>query len=111
MSVEFIPAFQPIINRMRKKGVELKPESVLYIDTLITYILNFKLLNNKEIAELHKAIADYLIKHKDKTYEEMVKKSKTLRGKVKWEEVDSIYQNQLKEWEQLMIDICNAEEW
>lgn len=111
MSITIIPNTKPFVDKMRRKGLFIHPNDLLYIDILNDYILNNNILTSKELTELNHKIVNYLIENKDKTYVEMIKKSKTLKDKVDWEHVEQVYQNELADWDKLLEELTENENY
>ena len=98
-----------MLNSMRSKGIEISQNDSLYIDLLNKYILNKKILNKDELRELNQSVITYLVEHPKKNYVDLMKKSKTLKGKVDWEELEKYYQQELTDWDNLLADIDKVE--
>lgn len=79
-----------LFNEMRAMGIKVSQASTCSIMDVCDYLINNKVLTITDLRELNHGIVRYIAEN-DMTSDEFIdlmKKSKVLRGKVKWEEVD-----------------------
>ena len=98
-------SMQPFYNAMHDIGIKELGDSTFFAEEANLYILKHKILPIDELRELNHKIVQYM-KEMDnpqaEDYCKLFRKSKALRDKVDWEEVDRLADKSKKEWEELM---------
>lgn len=112
--IEYVPNCTLLFNAMRENGIEVIPNDTLYIQLLENYLLDKKILTPDELIENNHGGIKYLLdKIKEPTSSDFInafKRSKMLKGKqIDYEWIASIYEKQLKEWNELLGFIENQE--
>lgn len=113
-AIEYVPNCTLLFNAMRENGIEVIPNDTLYIQLLENYLLDKKILTPDELIENNHGGIKYLLdKIKEPTSTDFInafKRSKMLKGKqIDYEWIASIYDKQLKEWNDLLSFIENQE--
>ena len=98
-------SMQPFYSAMHDIGIKELGDSTFFAEEANLYILKHKILPIDELRELNHKIVQYM-KEMDnpqaEDYCKLFRKSKALRDKVDWEEVDRLADKSKKEWEELM---------
>ena len=98
-------SMQPFYNTMHDIGIKELGDSTFFAEEANLYILKHKILSIDELRELNHKIVLYMKEMKNpqaEDYGKCLRKSKALKGKVDWEEVDRLADKSKKEWEELM---------
>ncbi len=98
-------SMQPLYNVMHDIGIKELGDSTFFAEEANLYILKHKILSIDELRELNHKIVLYMKEMKNPQAEDYCKclrKSKALKGKVDWEEIDRLADKDKKEFEELM---------
>ena len=87
-------------NELRAKGIEVKQEDTVWLDTFLHYVLEHNLLHHKTLrAALDKTI---VVLNKGQTSTDAINLLKKFN--FDYEPIEKLYQERLKQWEEILND-------
>ena len=96
-------------NDFRANGITIVEYDDCYLECLIAYLIQFRVLDGDQLRELTPKIIAYLLEQGKATTTDFIdclKKSKALRGKkIDYDMIQSKFESERKEWEQLMREL------
>ena len=102
--IKYIPAYQPLINAMREKGICVLNDDCVYLGCLWDYLLEDKKLGIDTCKKLNHQVVDYMEKGQSFIdYVNLLKNSNTLKKyEIDWLVVDERAKKELHERNELM---------